>query len=48
MIEPYRDVRQTVLLTDEEPGQRAFYRSLGLAETRDHGDGTLRAFVRFV
>jgi GNAT superfamily N-acetyltransferase len=43
----YAHVRQHVLLTDDEPGQRAFYESLGYAETRDHGDGTLRAFVRF-
>ena len=36
-----------VLLTDDEPGQRAFYESLGYRETRDFGEGTLRAFVRF-
>jgi hypothetical protein len=35
-----------MLLTDDEPGQRAFYESLGYAEIRDHGEGTLRAFVR--
>jgi GNAT superfamily N-acetyltransferase len=44
----YAHVRQHVLLTDDEPGQRAFYESAGYAETRDLGDGTLRAFVRFV
>jgi GNAT superfamily N-acetyltransferase len=43
----YAHVRQHVLLTDDEPGQRAFYESLGYAETRDFGEGTLRAFVRF-
>ena len=43
----YAHVRQHVLLTDDEPGQRAFYESLGYAEVRDHGSGTLRAFVRF-
>jgi GNAT superfamily N-acetyltransferase len=43
----YGHVRQHVLLTDDEPRQRAFYESLGYAETRDHRDGSLRAFVRF-
>lgn len=43
----YPAVRQKVLLTDDEPGQRAFYESLGYAEIRDYGQGTLRAFVRF-
>jgi GNAT superfamily N-acetyltransferase len=46
-VERYRHVRQHVLLTDDEPGQRAFYESLGYRETRDLGEGTLRAFVRF-
>ncbi len=46
-LEPYAAVRQKVLLTDDEPGQRAFYESLGYQETRDHGAGSLRAFVRF-
>jgi GNAT superfamily N-acetyltransferase len=43
----YAAVRQKVLLTDDEPGQRRFYESLGYAEIRDFGPGTLRAFVRF-
>jgi GNAT superfamily N-acetyltransferase len=43
----YRTVRQKVLLTDDEAGQRAFYESLGYAEIRDQPPGTLRAFVRF-
>lgn len=46
-LEPYKNVRQKVLLTDDEPGQKAFYESLGYRETRDFGEGTLRAFVRF-
>lgn len=46
-LQPYTSVRQKVLLTDDEPGQRAFYESLGYSETRDFGAGTLRAFVRF-
>jgi GNAT superfamily N-acetyltransferase len=43
----YGQVRQHVLLTDDEPRQRAFYESVGYAETRDFGDGSLLAFVRF-
>lgn len=43
----YAHLRQHVLLTDDEVGQRAFYESMGYLETRDFRDGTLRAFVRF-
>ncbi len=43
VLDRYRSVRQKVLLTDDEPGQRAFYESLGYVEL----PGTLRAFVRF-
>lgn len=46
-LEPYSSVRQKVLLTDDEPGQRAFYESLGYQETHDYDGGTVRAFVRF-
>ena len=46
-LEPYAGVRQKVLLTDDEPGQRAFYESLGYTEVHEHADGSLRAFVRF-
>lgn len=35
VFEPYEDVRQKVLLTDDEPGQIAFYRALGFTEVRD-------------
>lgn len=42
---PFDDVRQQVLLTDAEPGQRAFYEALGFTEAHDHEPG-LRAFVR--
>lgn len=45
-MEPFAHVRQQVLLTDDEPRQRAFYESLGYAEIRDHADGRLRAFVK--
>jgi len=47
VLEPYAGVSQKVLLTDDEPGQRAFYESMGYRETRDHGVGSLRAFVGF-
>jgi predicted GNAT family N-acyltransferase len=47
VMAPFEQVRQKVLLTDDEPGQRAFYESLGFAELRDLDDGSLRAFVRF-
>lgn len=46
-LEPFEHVRQKVLLTDDEPRQRAFYESLGWTELREQGDGRLRAFVRF-
>lgn len=47
VLDRYRSVRQKVLLTDDDPSQRAFYESLGYTEIRDHSEGTLRAFVRF-
>lgn len=43
---PYAHVRQQVLLTDDEPRQRAFYESLGFTEIRDLETET-RAFIRF-
>lgn len=46
-LQPYARVRQKVLLTDDAPGQRAFYESLGYTEIHEHADGSLRAFVRF-
>jgi GNAT superfamily N-acetyltransferase len=46
VLAPFDAVRQQVLLTDDEPGQRAFYQSLGFAEIRDLDDGSLRAFVK--
>lgn len=45
-MEPFEHCRQKVLLTDDEPRQRAFYESLGYVEIRDHADGHLRAFVQ--
>lgn len=43
---PYDEVRQKVLITDDEPRQLAFYRSMGFSEIRDLEHPT-RAFVRF-
>lgn len=43
---PYSHVRQQVLLTDDEPRQRAFYESMGFVEIRDEGEGHLRAYIR--
>ncbi len=43
---PFADVRQKVLLTDDEPAQRAFYEALGFTEIRDLGHPT-RAFAQF-
>lgn len=43
----FPSVRQKVLLTDDEPGQRAFYEALGFAEASALATGALRAFVRF-
>lgn len=38
-------IRQTVLLTDADPAQRAFYESRGLIETHDVRPHPLRSFV---
>lgn len=43
---PFTGVRQQVLLTDDEPAQRAFYTALGWAEV-GADEPRLRAFVRF-
>ena len=48
VLAPYAHVRQKVLLTDTEPGQKAFYESLGYRQAGgDDGSLPLRAFVRF-
>lgn len=41
----YDHVRQRVLLTDDQPGQRAFYESLGFTRADLVHGGPLRAFV---
>jgi hypothetical protein len=35
-----------VLITDDEPGQRAFYESIGFVEAHDFEPASLRAFVQ--
>tara|TARA_R110002020_G_scaffold475905_4_gene714303 strand:- start:50115 stop:50582 length:468 start_codon:yes stop_codon:yes gene_type:complete len=35
VFEPYDDVRQKVLLTDDGPGQITFYRAMGFTEVSD-------------
>lgn len=47
VFEPFGQARQHLLLTDDEPGQRAFYEALGFTEIREVDSGSLRAFVRF-
>lgn len=42
----YPEVRQRVLLTDDEDRQRSFYQGLGFVEVHDHTP-PLRSFVRF-
>lgn len=46
LLTAYEDVRQQVLITDTEPGQRAFYESLGFTEAHEMQPG-IRAFLRF-
>ncbi len=45
VLQRYAGVRQTVLLTDDEPGQRAFYESRGFVEAHDVDPRPLRSFV---
>ncbi|GAA3282546.1 hypothetical protein GCM10017707_31380 [Paenarthrobacter aurescens] len=45
--ERYRHVRQFVLITDDEPGQRAFYEAMGLKEGADFEAGPVRVFAEF-
>ncbi|MDN5558482.1 MAG: GNAT family N-acetyltransferase [Ruaniaceae bacterium] len=46
VLEPYEDVHQKVLMTDDEPGQRAFYEAMGFTEVRDM-EHPIRVFARF-
>lgn len=42
----YPGVRQEVLLTDDEPGQKAFYESLGMTPASEFPSGAMLAFVK--
>lgn len=45
--ERYQHVRQLVLITDDEPFQRAFYQAMGLTEGSDFESGPVRVFAQF-
>lgn len=47
VMDRFAHVRQTVLLTDNEPGQRAFYESQGFIEVGDSKPHALRVFTLF-
>ena len=46
VLEPFADVRQTVLLTDADPDLTAFYTSLGFSEAAPSAEAAVRAFLR--
>ena len=46
VLEPFADVRQTVLLTDADPNLTAFYTSLGFSEAAPSAEAAVRAFLR--
>lgn len=46
-LERYANVRQKVLLTDDDPAQHALYRSVGFRRTSDFEATPLNAYVRF-
>lgn len=46
VLQPFADVRQTVLLTDVDPGTAAFYKSLGFSQAVPSAGSTVCAFVR--
>ena len=43
----YEHVRQMVLITDNEPGQRAFYEALGFTEGSNFRPEPVRVFAQF-
>jgi GNAT superfamily N-acetyltransferase len=47
ITERYGHVRQTVLITDDEPAQRAFYQAMGFTEGADFSPDPVRVFARF-
>ena len=47
VMERYEHVRQTVLITDDEPRQRCFYEALGFTEGADFRPEPIRIFAQF-
>lgn len=47
VAERYQHVRQTVLITDDQPQQRAFYESMGLTEGSNFAPERIRVFAQF-
>lgn len=47
VLDAVSELRQVVLLTDAEPGQRAFYEACGFTEAHDMKEWPVRSFVRF-
>lgn len=45
-LHKFDHVRQKVLMTDDEPGQAAFYESLGYRNIKDFGPPILNAFAQ--
>lgn len=45
-LHKYSHVRQKALMTDDEPGQAAFYRSLGYRNTTEFGSPTVNVFAQ--
>ena len=43
----YQHVRQTILITDNEPGQRAFYEAMGFTEGSNVTPEPVRVFAQF-
>jgi len=46
-LKRFDHVRQIVLLTDDEEKQAAFYKKLGLTNTKEVFEGRLNTFVRY-
>lgn len=47
VLERYQHVRQTVLITDDEPGPRAFYEAMGFTEGSNFNPEPIRVFAQF-
>ena len=47
VLQRYQHVRQTVLITDDEPGQRAFYEAMGFTEGSNFSPEPIRVFAQF-